>query len=322
MTPRSPRAAEEVRRLAPAKVNLGLEVRGRRPDGYHEIDTTILALDLADEVSIRGGAGMPGISLALAGPALSPDVPGGAENLAWRAAEHVLALARAAGSPAAPRRLEIRLVKRIPARAGLGGGSSDAAAALGAAAELLGLELAPEAALAALAALGSDCPFFHAARATGLARCTGRGEIVAPIAGRSFPWWIALVAPAIECATAAVYAALAPRAGRSAPAFDLERVLAGSLAEARSALGNDLEPAAVAAFPELARWRAELDRADAGHFRLAGSGAAFYGLFADRAAAAAAVARISARAAARDLAVRGRWCLRAAASAGPGGRSK
>jgi 4-diphosphocytidyl-2-C-methyl-D-erythritol kinase len=103
---------------APAKINLGLRIRGRRADGYHELESVFLPLDLADEVRVEASAG-EGVSLALDGDAAG--VPGGDANLALRAAR---AFAEAAGLGEA---LAVRLRKRIPAAAGLGGGSSDAA---------------------------------------------------------------------------------------------------------------------------------------------------------------------------------------------------
>jgi 4-diphosphocytidyl-2-C-methyl-D-erythritol kinase len=127
----------EVARLAPAKLNLFLEVLARRPDGFHEVDTLLVALDRGDALRARLGAQPAGggqVALRLGGPAATPDVPSDRTNLAVRAAEGVLALA---SGP--PRSLWLELEKRVPSQAGLGGGSSDAVAAALASAELLGL---------------------------------------------------------------------------------------------------------------------------------------------------------------------------------------
>ena len=116
---------------ARAKLNLWLEVLGRRPDGYHELESVFVPLDLADELCVEvAEAPLPSVSLCLDPPA--PDVPEGAENLVVRAAQGFLA---AAGLP---RALRLGLAKHVPAAAGLGGGSSDAGAVLRGLAELFG----------------------------------------------------------------------------------------------------------------------------------------------------------------------------------------
>ncbi|HJP02204.1 MAG TPA: hypothetical protein QF764_10590, partial [Planctomycetota bacterium] len=187
-----------VRVLAPAKINLTLELRGRRADGFHELRTHLLALELADELRVATRPG-EGVALEVSGLGAGGEVPGDEENLAWRAAAVALAAAREAGL-ARGVGLTVELVKRIPAQAGLGGASSDAAAALAASAAVLGLDLAgaerAEWAREALAELGSDCPFFLEAAATGLALCEGRGERVRPVAAESVgDWSVVLVTP-------------------------------------------------------------------------------------------------------------------------------
>ena len=175
-------SSSTVELLAPAKLNLWLEVLGRRPDGYHEIDSCLVAIDLCDTVRVTPAATT---SVSVEGLAAPTDE----SNLAWRAAA-------ALGTPA-----RIHIVKRIPPGAGLGGGSSDAAAVLRA----LGPNLAPERLQAIAVSLGADVPFFLTG---GTARCRGFGERVEPLeggAGRRF----LLVVPEIHMSTAAVYGALA-----------------------------------------------------------------------------------------------------------------
>ena len=317
-------APRRVRVRAPAKVNLFLEVRGRRGDGYHEVESLLAAVDLADVVGVervpRGALerGEPAersepVRLALrdAG-ALTADVPGDARNLAVRAA--ALAHRRAAelGRPEARDALALELEKRVPSGAGLGGGSSDAAAALLGAALVLGLDPDDGELRAGLARLGSDCSFFLAARRTGLALCRGRGELVEELSAPPVPWTrrvVALLAPALVVPTAGVYGALEPpREPRPCP-----RVTAfadPSLARARAALFDRLEPAALAVHPALARWRELLDEAGQGHFVLSGSGSSFFSLFDDARLAAAVLEELAMRAKARDLGLRGRWVLR------------
>lgn len=156
-----------LRLLAPAKINLALEVLRRRTDGYHELDTVLTTIDLADEVRL---AAHDGLDVGLAGTG-SDDIDQ-AEELCGRAAR---ALADAAGRAADAR---IEVTKRVPVAAGLGGGSSDAAAVLRGLDVLWELDWPVERLEEIAAQLGSDVPFFlHG----GTARCTGRGEIVEPL---------------------------------------------------------------------------------------------------------------------------------------------
>lgn len=295
----SPRRAARV--LAPCKINPTLVVIERRADGFHELDLSFLALDHCDELRVvPSGASPSSRSIVVDGPAASDDVPRDATNLAWRAAAAVLSWSRAgeapSGSPNASA-WRIELHKRIPSRAGLGGGSSDAAAAACAALIATGREPSDPRLTALLAELGSDCTFFHAARDSGHARGLGRGERVVPAPAPRLPLVAAVITPSVGAATAAVYASLAgcdlgppaARRERGARAWQAWNA-ARDLAEARAALCNDLEAAALRAVPELARWRELLDRRGAGHARLAGSGSSFFGLFGDANAARAALA--------------------------------
>jgi 4-diphosphocytidyl-2-C-methyl-D-erythritol kinase len=166
--------------LAPAKINLSLRVLGRREDGFHEIETRMVPLTLADEIGVElteaPGAADERIHLTCSDPSL----PAGAENLAFRAAEFFFGRYGLRG-----RGVRLTLEKRVPHGAGLGGGSSDAATVLLALNELSGLRM-PVSELALLAGeLGSDVPFFI--YETG-AICRGRGENVEPVTlGEAFP---------------------------------------------------------------------------------------------------------------------------------------
>lgn len=297
---------------APAKINLGLEILGRRGDGYHEIDTTLVALDLRDELAVARRADGQGVTLALTGPAASPDVPRDATNLVVRAAAGVLELARETNC--VPRRtgLDLELEKRIPSQAGLGGGSSDAAAAaLGAALVLALPDRVPgwEALLGELlAGLGSDARFFFEARATGAARALGRGERVEPIALEASERRFVVVVPAIHCPTARVYRALDSMApSRLRSPLDPARHLALPLEEARGKLFNRLEPAALLAVPALAGFLEGLRREIDAAFTLAGSGSAAFALVADAAAAEPLLEGLRRPRFARDHALRGAY---------------
>jgi len=286
---------------APAKVNLTLGVLGRRPDGFHEVDTVLIALTLADRLVLQRRA-EPGVSLRVTGPAAA-GVPADGTNLAVRAAEGLLG-----GSAGG---LELELEKHVPAGGGLGGGSSDAAASVLGVATLLGLDPDGGAAHALLAELGSDCAFFLAARATGLARCTGRGERVEPWEGVSFPWWLVLVAPPFGCATGEVYRAFRGREG-DAPALARTDLAGGSRATLEKRLVNDLLPAARASHPALAAFERWLEGHGPGRFRLSGSGSSWFALCADEAEARALAGSLAADAKARHHALRGPWVTRAA----------
>ncbi len=181
---------------APAKLNLALEVTGQREDGYHDIDTVMVTIDLADRVRLTPQSGL---EVSLDGPqtaGIDSD-----DDLAGRTAK---ALAVAAGRDPDVR---IEVTKRIPAAAGLGGGSSDAAAVLRGLNTLWGLDWPVERLSEVASAIGSDVPFFlHC----GAARCTGRGEFVEPLRDLRELRMLVLVPPVspTPAKTARRYAAL------------------------------------------------------------------------------------------------------------------
>lgn len=178
--------------LAPAKINLGLRVLGRRSDGYHEIDTIMQTVTLFDRVSMTWpGSGAVTCSL----PSIPPS-----ENLIGRAAMHLADRCQRLVD------VDFHLEKRIPVAAGLGGGSSNAASALRLLARLWGIEESDPRLHDAAAATGSDVPFFLAG---GRARATGRGERIEPMA-RTETRWVVVVSPdvVIERKTATLFAAL------------------------------------------------------------------------------------------------------------------
>lgn len=185
----------KVRLAAPAKINLHLEILGQRADGYHELETVFQCLDLHDEVQVEltGGGG---IALACD----DNDLPHGPNNLAWRAASEVQAVRPRCG------RILIDLRKRIPVGAGLGGGSSDAAAVLRALQRLLPTPLPAEEVEAIAAKLGSDVAFFLRG---GTAHALGRGEQVTPLDDLpQIP--VTVLKPPVPLATPEVYGALNP----------------------------------------------------------------------------------------------------------------
>lgn len=271
--PNSGGSRRTVTRRCPAKLNLSLAVIERRPDGFHSIESLIVPIDLADTLAVSPRVA-PGISLTIRceGPradALESDVPSDATNLVVRAAA---AVAEEAGVEPA---LDIELAKRVPSQAGLGGGSSDAAAMLLAAAEIWSLDW-PRARLAAIAArLGSDVPWFLDGVA---AVVTGRGEQIAPVT--AMPLLFAVVAcPSTGLSTAAVYKACVPDPARAGEAIELAAALArGDLASAIPLMHNALEPAARALSPDIDRLLADIAEAGGLTPRLTGSGSACFTL--------------------------------------------
>lgn len=296
-----------VRALAPAKVNLTLEVLAKRPDGYHEIRSWMLAVSLVDVVRVRR-TGSGEVRLALLGDQASADVPVDERNLAVRAARCALEDARALGGAGAGDGLEIELTKSIPSQAGLGGGSSDAAAAWIAARAALGAALPDDLGTARLARLGSDCVFFQKAR-QGVGIATGRGEVVEPIALPPPTWSIALATPECGAPTAGVYARALP--GDPARPTLHPRILE-SATNARRGIVNDLECAAIAAVPALAAWRSLLDAEGLGAWLLCGSGSSWFGIHDADDEAREALARVEHGARRRGLGLRLARVVRAA----------
>lgn len=282
--------APEFAAHAPAKVNLWLAIRGRREDGYHDLATVMLALALGDELRVER-VETPGVTLELAGPLASADIPIDGRNLVVRAAERVRARLREA-SGAEPAGLAFTLEKHVPSQAGLGGGSGDAATALRLAESALGVDGGDAWRRQRLAELGADCVFFHDVGPSALALCEGIGERVTAYPGAPPAWSVALLVPETRCPTSDVFQAL-PAAERvtagEPPGPEVARLAA---LELRERLATDLEPAALAAVPELGRWRALLDAHGAAHFRLSGSGSAWFGLFDEAAEAGAELARL------------------------------
>jgi 4-diphosphocytidyl-2-C-methyl-D-erythritol kinase len=260
---------------APAKLNLSLAVIDRRADGYHDIESLMVPVTLHDTLHVTPTA-EPGISLrvrwggrlARIDPSYSGDVPTGPGNLVVRAAE---ALAREAG---VDRGLEIELVKQIPAGAGLGGGSSNAAAVLQAAADAWQIDWPVERIAALGATLGSDIPWFFAG---GPATVSGRGEEVRQVEGIP-PLPAVIVKPAVSLSTAAVYQACRPDPAMRGDAERLADALRRGLRAAIPLMHNALEPPARGLAPEVDRLLGDLRRAGALHPLLTGSGSACFAI--------------------------------------------
>lgn len=263
---------------ARAKVNLHLHVVGRRPDGYHLLDSLVAFAAVGDTVEVRAGNGL---GLTVEGPTAAA-LAGEADNLVLRAAR---ALADRLGRPAD---LAIRLVKRLPVASGIGGGSADAAATLRAVAALW--DLPPDVAdLAAVApALGADVPVCLLGRVANMGGIGDRLDPAPALPGG----WLVLVNPGVPCPTPSVFRA---RTGPFSAPDPLTEAPA-DVAALASALGrrrNDLTDPAIRVAPAVADVLAHLATVDGCRLaRMSGSGATCFGLFDGPDAAAVAAAAI------------------------------
>lgn len=261
-----------VERSSPCKVNLLLNILGKRPDGFHELETVMHPIQICDTLSFERTSGS-GVELT----SNNPDLPVDETNLVYKAA---LAYLRAG---AAGEGVRIHLEKRIPLAAGLGGGSGNAATTLLGLNELFGQQLPPEAIESAAATLGSDVPFFLQAKP---ALATGRGEQVASLdffpALRSV--FVLLIHPGFGVSTPWAYQALAdfPRFlnGQRGRAANLSAALQDStLEEAAALLFNSLEAPVLRKHPILRLYQEFLRDHGAVAALMSGSGSTTFGLF-------------------------------------------
>jgi 4-diphosphocytidyl-2-C-methyl-D-erythritol kinase len=267
--------------FAPAKVNLALHVTGRRADGYHLLDSLVVFAGFGDRLTI---ASADHDSLAVTGR-YAADVPTDGANLVLKARD---ALRHAAPAQAGP--VAISLEKNLPVASGVGGGSSDAAAALRGLARLWRLDL-DHAALAEIGLpLGADLPMCLAGKPL-VAR--GVGEALSPVA--DFPrLGMVLVNPGVAVSTADVFAALSKRDNDPLPPLP-PTIDFHSLRNWLETTRNDLEPVARAIEPAIGEALSALNRAGAGFARMSGSGATCFGLFETGNVAKRAAAAIRAR---------------------------
>ena len=265
-----------------AKLNLTLDVTGRRPDGYHDIDSVMQTISLHDLIWIER-------TDCRVFDVVGPMIAG--ENLVLKAAREL----EGHLSRALP--FTIRLFKRLPMGAGLGGGSADAAAFLKAANLLYDLKLKAGELIEIATAVGQDVPFLLAG---GTARATGLGSTVAPLPAVPSSWRFLVVCPPLEISTRAVYEAVdgsVPSARRTpelvaalqTPTVTLPRERGRESATAL--FGNDLEPASRRLFPQLDEALKRLHDVVPG-LTMSGTGAALFATFVGRANAEAALAAV------------------------------
>ncbi|HEY6193029.1 MAG TPA: 4-(cytidine 5'-diphospho)-2-C-methyl-D-erythritol kinase [Bacteroidota bacterium] len=264
-----------------AKINLGLRILGERDDGYHDLETVFHRIDLFDELELEPS---DGISMQCVPEGLPTDE----RNLCVRAALLLRECLRGEDG------VKILLRKNIPAGAGLGGGSSDAAATLLGLVRLWRADIPFRQILGLALKLGSDVPYFLR---EGSACATGRGEILEYI-HLEVPYWIVVVYPGIPVSTAWAYKHLKSASVPAAPAGVVPRASLGDavrrdmheLRNLNGHLKNDFEPLVFGAHERVERARRALHEAGAGAVHLSGSGSALYGLFTGEEEARAAAA--------------------------------
>ena len=253
-----------------AKVNLFLRVLGRRSDGYHEVETILHGIEMGDEIDVRlTDTGKVEVDMVLA-DSVSDLLPPSEQNTVWHAAKRLIE--RGARNDG----VSIRIVKRIPIGAGLGGGSGNAAGVLVALNELWKTELNRDGLLGIAGNVGSDVPYCISG---GTALATARGESLTPLPSPETMWFVLGIShdPLL---TRDVYAVWEPDPG-SEPVGSAEMTLAlggGDVGEVASLLYNDLERPALALRPELAERKEALVAAGVLGASLSGSGPTLYGI--------------------------------------------
>ena len=248
-----------------AKINRSLEVLGVRPDGFHELRTVFQSIALHDTLAIRAVPGAFQLTCD------DPACPADRSNLIWRAAERVW---KEAGRRGVPRDVSIQLTKRIPLQAGLGGGSSDAAAALRAFGRLWRVN--PDRVRAIGSALGADVPyFFEGGTALGL----DRGDLLFPLVDAPRAW-VVLIIPPFGVSTKEAFAW-----------WDRD----GARRLQKRRLTNDLQAVVAKRYPAIGRLVRALERAGASHAAMTGAGSAVFGLFSTRTGAQRGASLVSKR---------------------------
>lgn len=243
------------------KVNLGLNIVGKRPDGYHNLQTIFYPVPLFDELTFSLGLGAD--VLTLGGRPLEGDVR---DNLVLRAVR----LLRDEGFAVPP--LSISLRKVIPSGAGLGGGSSDAACTIRTVLQNLGFSVPLERQQQLASKLGADCPFFIEAAPV---YAEGIGDVFTPIPLSLNGWWLMLVKPDVFVSTREAYAGVRP----SEPRFSLSETVQLPVEEWRERMTNDFEESVFAKHTLLAEIKDELYRRGAVYASMSGSGSTIFGLF-------------------------------------------
>lgn len=286
------RTAESLVALAPAKLNLFLRVKGKRADGFHEIETVMTAVDLYDTLIFRPSSSSEielSVRMAgtLAGPAaLAAPIPTGPENLVVRAAALLKAQCGVGHG------VHITLIKRIPSAAGLGGGSSDAAATLAGLNQFWSLGKSRQDLSVLASQLGSDIPFFLGP--TSAAVCRGRGEIIEPLPSLSGMTFV-VAKPASGLSTPAVYRECRPEPDGPESALLCRALSSGRVDQVAQHLRNDLQSPAKRLNDDVVRLSCLFHEQPVRGHQLSGSGTAYFGMCDSRSQALAVAARLRRR---------------------------
>lgn len=243
-----------------SKINLGLSVLAKRKDGFHTMESVLYPVSLCDALELASTS--KAFSFDISGDV----IPGKKEDNLVVKAYHLLARDYALDP------VQIHLHKRIPAGAGLGGGSSDAAAALVGLNTLFSLQLSTEELEHYAAQLGSDCPFFIRSRP---ALATGRGEKLAPIDPGIGHYQLLVVKPDVHISTAMAYSWITPRSDRPS----LSELIRQPVEAWEGRLVNDFEEPIFQRYPEFKDIKEKMKSMGAVYASLTGTGAALYGLF-------------------------------------------
>lgn len=250
-----------------AKINLGLHITGRRPDGFHDIETVFFPLPLNDALeAVHAPAGSQGIRLSVHGQAIAGPEEDNLCVKAWRLLKKDFPLLPA---------VQAHLLKNIPMGAGLGGGSADGAFMLRLLNDKFQLGIPVQQLLAYAAQLGSDCPFFILNQPC---YATGRGELLEPIPLQLSGWRLVLANPGIHVNTGWAFSQLDP-ALFGHPRAGLRQVVQQPVETWKGVLTNDFELPVFAQYPVIQALRDGLYRDGAAYAAMSGSGSTVYGLF-------------------------------------------
>jgi 4-diphosphocytidyl-2-C-methyl-D-erythritol kinase len=252
---------------APAKINLTLRILSTRPDGYHDLRTTFQSLALHDTLTFTAASGPFAIACN------DPQCPTDRQNLVWRAADALWREADRRGEPAG---VSVQIDKQIPLQAGLGGGSSDAAAALRALVVFWRIRIGEDRLRAIARTLGADVPFFFEG---GTVLGVDRGDTLFSLVDQS-PFWVLLALPDFGVNTRDAF-----------QWWDDD----DDGDESNAEIGNDLERSVSARHPAIARAVKRLSQLGASHAAMSGSGSAVFGLFPSERKARAAARALSGR---------------------------
>lgn len=245
-----------------AKINVGLQVRCRRPDGFHDIESLFVPIPWCDSLELESGPDIQKTSLEQHGL----PIPGNpSDNLIVRAHTLLGEL-----KPLPP--VRFHLIKAIPMGAGLGGGSSDGAFALRLLNGFFNMGLSDSALCSLAEQLGSDCPFFIHNTSS---HVTGRGENVRPITLNLKDWWVTLIFPSVHIPTASAFEWVTPNADRQG----LDRWQDSSPVDWKGQLENDFTAPVAARFPAVRQGLDLLNRHGAAFADMSGSGSTIYGCF-------------------------------------------